>query len=114
VDLALSYDTDGRLVCRLTDGTVAATATASNLPGAAQDLLAALESARDHAFGECIWHEQGGDYRWMFCRQGERVEVAVMWCAGVITGWQHVFRAEGDLAGLLASAHGALSPVSPT
>jgi hypothetical protein len=41
----------------------------------------------------------------MFCRHGDRVEVALMWCAGVITGWRHVFRAECALEQLVADTH---------
>lgn len=110
MDLDFAFD-DGRLVCRISDGPVTASVTASNLPEAPRDLLAALESLVHEDTAECFWHEQGGDYRWMFCRHDGRVDVAVMWCAGVITGWQHVFRADGDLTQLLASARAALSPL---
>ena len=30
----------------------------------------------------------------MFRRDGDRLTVAVMWSAGTVTGWQHVFRSE--------------------
>jgi hypothetical protein len=95
IPVHVSFDLDSsRLVCTLTDGSLSATATASVASDAAASLLAALQDARDDGVGECFWHEQGGDYRWMFCRREDRVDVALMWCAGVITGWQHVFRTE--------------------
>lgn len=91
----LSFKTEsGRLVCELTDGSVHATVTAADAEEAAADFLTAVTDAHQSDVSECFWHEAGGDYRWMFCRRGDRVDVAVMWCAGVITGWQHVFRAE--------------------
>lgn len=97
MDLSFSIDESGRLVCDLTDGPILTTATAAKVPNAILAFLHALDSLRDNLLGECFWDEQGGTYRWMFCRNGDRVDVAVMWCAGVVTGWQHVFRAECEL-----------------
>lgn len=102
----VSFDLDSsRLICHLSDGSVAATATSADAGDAAAEFLAALQNARDSGLGECFWHEQGGDYRWMFCRHGDRVEVALMWCEGVVTGWRHVFRAECALEQLVADSH---------
>lgn len=102
----VSFELDAaRLVCVLTDGTISATATAANAGDAAAEFLAALQDARDTGLGDCFWHEQGGDYRWMFCRRGEEVDVALMWCEGVITGWRHVFRADCKLETLIARAN---------
>jgi hypothetical protein len=56
--------------------------------------------------GECFWKEGGGEYRWVFRRDGESVRVAVLWSAGVMTGWEHVFWAEcpvGEVAKLTAA-----------
>ncbi|HSL22377.1 MAG TPA: hypothetical protein VK886_12645 [Vicinamibacterales bacterium] len=97
MDLRFSIDESGRLICDLADGAVLTTATAASVPNAAIAFLHALDSLRENLLGECFWEEHGGTYRWMFCRNGSRVDVAVMWCAGVITGWQHVFRADCDL-----------------
>lgn len=104
MDVSFELD-DSRLVCVLTEGPISATATSAHASDGATELLAALQDARETGLGECFWHEQGGDYRWMFCRHGDRLEVAVMWCSGVITGWQHVFRAECLLGALLDDAH---------
>lgn len=86
----------GRFICTLVDESCTATVTASNVPEAGAALTAALDDARETGYGECFWSEQGGDYRWMFRRQGVRVDVAVLWSTGVITGWAHVFRSEAD------------------
>ena len=97
--MQFSLDTDkaGRFICTLTEGTIVTTVTASNVPAAGNNLLDALESVQATGLGECWWEEQGGDYRWLFRRDGDRLTVAVMWSAGTLTGWQHVFRAECDL-----------------
>jgi hypothetical protein len=95
--MTVTIETDdlGRYICTLTDADVSAIVTASNAPEAGAALLQALEDARTTRYGECQWDEQGGEYRWMFKREGDRLTVAVMWCHGTITGWQHVFRADG-------------------
>lgn len=101
----VSFDLDSsRLVCTVTDGALQATASAAHASEAAASLLAALEDARAHGLGECFWHEQEGDYRWLFCRHDDRVDVALMWCSGVITGWRHVFRADAVLEALATKA----------
>ena len=107
MDLAFSFDESGRLVCDLLDGQIVTTATAANIPDATLDFIHAVDSLRDNVLAECLWEEQGGTYRWLFCRKGDVVDVAVMWCAGVITGWQHVFRADCDLR-VLEHARGTL------
>ena len=94
VDIAVETDIDGRFVCTLTDGDTSALVTASNLPQAGEDLLAALENASETGYDECVWAEQGGEFRWIFRRDGDRLTVVVLWCAGTVIGWQHVFRAE--------------------
>jgi hypothetical protein len=110
MDLAFSFDEFGRLVCDLTDGHAFTTATAANVPAATLDFIRAIDSLHENVLAECLWEEEGGTYRWLFCRRGESVDVAVMWCAGVITGWQHVFRAYCDLE-VLQRARGALQHI---
>jgi len=70
-------------------GTPTATAVA--------DLLAALDSARANGFGECQWLEPTGQYWWMLKREDERLELVIMHSAGVVPGWQHVFRAADEM-----------------
>ena len=64
---------------------------------AAAHLLAAFESAQRDGYGECLWLEPTGQYWWMLRREDERLEVAVMYSAGVVPGWQHVFRAVDEM-----------------
>jgi hypothetical protein len=103
MDLAFTTDS-GRLVCDLVDGTAHAVVTAASPEQAAGDLRRAVEEARDYDVSECYWHEEAGDYRWIFCRHGDTFDVAVMWCSGVITGWQHVFRADCPVTWLVEAA----------
>lgn len=103
MDLAFTTDS-GRLICDLIDGTSHATVTAASGADAAAEFLKAVHQARDYEIAECFWHEEGGDYRWIFRRHGETFDVAVMWCSGVITGWQHVFRADCPVTWLVETA----------
>lgn len=96
MELSIAREEPGRYVCTLTEGEHPAIVTASNVPEAGDEMLAALGNARTSGYGECMWDEQGGDYRWMLRREGETLTVVVLWSSGVITGWQHVFRADCD------------------
>jgi hypothetical protein len=87
-----------RLVARLREGDVDTEVTGWQPEQAAAHLLAALESARRDGYGECLWLEPTGQYWWMLKREDERLEVAVMYSAGVVPGWQHVFRAEDAMS----------------
>lgn len=103
-DLDIHTDPRGRLVATFAEGGHAALATASNVPEAADDLRAAVLAAETAGYGECLWLETGGEYRWMIRRYGARATLVVLWSSGTLTGWQHVARAEGDfewLAGRL-------------
>jgi uncharacterized protein YegP (UPF0339 family) len=96
MDFTLDIDEAGRFVARLSAGDTTRLVTSSTLPAAA-DLLDAVEDARDGGSGECLWQEQGGDYRWMLRAAGERLTVVALWSAGTLTGWEHVFRGECEL-----------------
>ena len=102
IHLSFALDQFGRLMCELHDGQTSGTATASNVPDAANDLHAALASAESTGRGECWWLEGAGEYRWVIRRDGDGVNVVVLWSAGTITGWEHVFWGQGDFAGLSA------------
>ena len=104
MDIAIATDIDGRFVCTLTEGATSALVTASNVPQAGEDLLAALEGARETAYDECLWEEQGGEFRWIFRRDDARLTLVVLWSSGTITGWQHVFRAEDEFDGFASRA----------
>lgn len=108
-DLHISTDPRGRLVATFSEDGHDAVATASNVPEAADDLTAAVLEAETGGYGECLWLETGGEYRWMIRRDGARATLVVLWSSGTLTGWQHVARAEGDfewLAGRLRDAIG--------
>ena len=87
----------GRLACTISDARGEATVTSSNPSSAAADLAAAIDSAVNTGSGECYWREAGGEYRWMFRRNGEMVAIVVLWSAGTLTGWEHVFQSECDV-----------------
>ncbi len=97
--MQLSFETDeyGRLTCGLSDGENQASVTAASLADAGADLVAALRQTAADGCSECYWIEGGGEYRWVFRREGEKVRVVVLWSAGTLTGWVHVFSSESDL-----------------
>jgi hypothetical protein len=112
MQLTLTLDESGRYVCELAHEDQHTTVTASNVPEAGADLLAGLEDARETGLGESLWVEPGGEYRWMFRRVDDRVTVAVMWSSGTITGWQHVFRADGRFEDFVRMARAAVAGVT--
>ena len=100
MDVLMERDAAGHLGCTLVDREATATLVAADLADAAEDLEAALADARDGGYGECVWQLTDGEYKWLFRRTGNRTDVVVLWSAGVVTGWQHVFRSETDAAEL--------------
>lgn len=91
VEVTFELDSLGRLTCLLADEAGRAVVTASNMPAAADDLLAALRSADRGEVGERFWQEGGGQYRWLLRRRQESVEVVVLWSTGTVSGWENVF-----------------------
>lgn len=115
MELTLDIDDFGRLVSTLSGEGAASMVTASNVPAALEDLKQALEDAASSGYGECIWQEANGDYRWILRRDADRMTVAIMWSRGTVTGWEHVFRAEDEfepLAGRMRDEFGRLLPPS--
>ena len=102
MDLSIERDGPERLVCTLVDDNRSVVLTSSDAEAAAADLLAALESAEQTGYGECLWQEAAGDYRWMFRRTGDRVTLATLWSMGTLTGWQNVLQVETNFAMLAA------------
>ncbi len=86
-----------RVIARLREGEVTTDVTSRQPAQAATDLLAALGSAEREGYGECLWLEPTGQYWWVLRREDQHLEVAVMWSAGVVPGWQHVFRAADEI-----------------
>lgn len=97
MDLRLSLDHHGRLICRLTDGGVETEATSADPDAAGAALAAAFEDARESGYGECFWPEAEGHYWWMLRHADGALDVVVMWSRGGATGWQHAFRASEDV-----------------
>ena len=96
MDLMLERDASNRLTCTLVDREETAAIEAPGALEAVAELEAALSDARLGGYGECVWPLTDGEYKWMFRRSAGRTDVVVLWSGGVVTGWQHVFRAETD------------------
>ena len=94
MQFSLTTDESGHFICDLADEAAHTTITASNVPEAGDDLLGAIEDARNEGFGESLWYEPQGMFRWMLRRAGDRLTVAVMWCENPVVGYQHAFRGE--------------------
>jgi hypothetical protein len=111
--MTVRFGTDefARLTCEMERGAVKATASAANREAAEAGMREALASVEVNGVGECFWQEAGGEYRWVFRREGENVRVAVLWSAGVLTGWEHVFWAECPMAGTVGQIRNALDAV---
>jgi hypothetical protein len=112
MQFVLEKDEFGRLIGTLSDGRAEAKVTSSDFPTAVGDLMVALDSAEAEGRGECFWEEGGGEYRWMFAREGENVRLAVLWCAGTLTGWEHVFWTERPFAEVAATLRGEIGRLS--
>jgi hypothetical protein len=109
VDVLLERDAAGHLACTLVDRDATATVIAPDFDDAAADLEAALADARDRDYAECVWQLADGEYKWLFRRSGDRIDVALVWSAGVVTGWQHVFRGATDASEFEARVLGQLA-----
>jgi hypothetical protein len=114
VRFSLQQERSGHLVCSLADDAQEATVTASNVPDAPLQLIAALDAARDNGYGECLWLEGAGEYRWMLRRERERLTLVVLWSSGTLTGWQHVFRTECALDPLREQVLAEWARVAPS
>ncbi len=90
MDVLIATDGDDRLVCTLRSPGGVATVTAPDPATAGEELLAALDDAREAGYGECFWPAATGEYRWMFRRTDDRLRVVALWSSGTLTGWEHV------------------------
>jgi hypothetical protein len=100
VTLSIERDVSGGLICTLGDGEREVCVTAAAAREAAHDLRATLQEAEAGDLAECRWPVPGGEYRWMLRPGDGRITVVVLFSAGVVPGWQHVFREECDAAWL--------------
>ena len=92
--LSMTRDSVGRLVCAVRGDGNEAVVTAADPVTASLELLAAIQDAAESGYGDCLWQEATGDYKWMLRRHERTLTVAIMWSGGTLTGWQHVFRTE--------------------
>jgi hypothetical protein len=94
MDLHLMLDSHDVLEVRLTEGGQRATVSVASSRAGARSLARALDAASADGYGECFWPgSTGGQYWWIFKRDGESLEVVVMWTRGGASLWEHVFRA---------------------
>lgn len=98
-----------RLICHVDADGVDALITAADATAAANDLLAALDDAREGGYGECLWPEVAGEYRWMFKRSDDRLTVVALWSSGTVTGWQHVVHTETEAEPFAAQLSAAVA-----
>jgi len=96
--LLIEADEFGRSVCRIAGGEGEAMIRGADPAAARADLLAALDGVETGGYSECFWREPDGEYRWIFRRDGGRVRIVVLRSSGTITGWEHVFAGEEELA----------------
>ena len=96
--ITFAVDELERLTCALDRDKIHAVATSSDLSDAVIGMKTAIDSLEANGHGECFWKEAGGEYRWVFRREGDNVRVAVLWTIGVMTGWEHIFWAERPMA----------------
>jgi hypothetical protein len=94
MDISFSLDEFGRVVCDIGADGEHAIVTSSDGPSAAQELVGALQAARDEGYGECVWHEGNGEYWWILRRDGADLTCVLLWSRGTLTGWQHLLRAD--------------------
>lgn len=98
MNIVVERPTQDRIVARLQDGsTEHATVESRHAGRAALSLVTAMDLAVREGYGECFWPEPTGQFWWLFRREDRRLELAVLWSRGAMTGWQHVFRAADEV-----------------
>jgi len=102
MNVALSTDGFGRLVCDIEHAGSTAIATSADMATARAQFLGALEDVEQTGYGECLWPEAVGEYRWMFRRSGTAVIVVLLWSRGTLTGWDHLLHASTDFRAFAA------------
>lgn len=96
--LSMTRDSFGRIVCTIRDAGNEAVVTAADAVNASLELLAAIQDAAESDYGDCLWQEATGEYKWMLRRHDGTLTVAIMWSSGTLTGWQHVLRGDTDFS----------------
>jgi hypothetical protein len=95
--IALQLDEHQNLVTTIADDETITTASAAGAPEALTALSEALDALESDGFGECFWSQASGEYRWVFRRIDGKVRLAVLWCASIAIGFQHVYWGETEL-----------------
>jgi hypothetical protein len=94
MNLHLALDAPDLLTVLLQEGTEHATVSVSPARAGVESLVRAFDAALAGGYGDCFWPGRpGGQYWWIFKREAETMEVAVMWTRGGASLWEHVFRA---------------------
>lgn len=109
MQLTMTRDGLSRITCTIDDAGNHAVVTAADAVNASLELLAAIRDAEESGYGDCLWQEASGDFKWMLRRNGVTLTVALMWSSGVVTGWQHVLRGDTDFAAFADQVRGQLA-----
>lgn len=112
MDIQLRIADEGLLVCDLTHNGQHLTLRPVQAGRSLEAFAAALEDLMANGLAECFWEQPYGVYRWMFRQNGENLLVAVNWSTGVVTGWEHVFWAEGPCGSWSEKLRRALEKVT--
>ncbi len=99
MNIRLSLEPHDTLVVHLYEGSEETSIPVRPSRAGAKTLSGAFQAAVDDGYGECFWPgSPGGQYRWIFKRESETMEVIAMWTRGGASLWEHLFRAT-DAAG---------------
>lgn len=114
--MRLSFGNDdlGRLVCTFQDGAGESMACAADGPVALAALREALDALQRQGEAECFWLVSAGEFRWVFKRIDGKVRLAVLWCASVAIGFQHVAWAEEDYESFISMMSGEMARYAVT
>jgi hypothetical protein len=88
----------GHLLCEIEHEGSQASFAAWDCDRGLRELQQALDDLTANGISECFWEQPAACFRWMFRQEGDRLRVAVISTTGVVTGWEHVFYAEGPCA----------------
>ncbi len=105
MSFVLHRDERGCLAC-----SIGGTVIAVHEPALALEALSeALDRVERDGLGECCWEQPTGNYRWVFRMNEARANVALIWSAGVVTGWEHVWWGEVDWAEFVREARAQIA-----
>ena len=93
MELYLTTEPPDHLFVHLLDGAAEHVVAVGDTRAGAKSLTRALQDAMTTGYGECFWPGlEGGQYWWMFRRDGDAMDVIAMWTRGGAALWEHVFR----------------------